>query len=76
MYKFGNSTDFDNYTKISKLYSSVYCRIDNVTAFTTYSTEMEQAVLTDKSLSTEVKNVLLMEMATYRYGFYYYSQIN
>lgn len=72
LFAFTNSKDFNDYKNIVKLYSSTFSKLYNPFVFTAYSKEMELAVVEDTTLSQTVKDVLLLEMATYRYGFTYY----
>lgn len=72
LYLFKNPTDVMLFKPIAKLYTSTFLSLNNKALFTAYSKEMETAVLEDSTLSQQVKDVLLLEMATYRFGNTYY----
>jgi len=72
LYPFENKEDFAHFKPIAKIYTTTFFRLNNTALFTAYSKEMEAAVLTDATLSQHVKDILLLEMATYRFGNTYY----
>ncbi|WP_060872581.1 hypothetical protein [Myroides odoratus] len=72
LYPFENKEDFAHFKPIAKIYTTTFYRLNNTALFTAYSKEMEAAVLADATLSQQVKDVLLLEMATYRFGNTYY----
>lgn len=72
LYSFENTEDLVLFKPIAKLYTATFFHLNNTALFTAYSKEMEAAVLADSTLSQQVKDVLLLEMATYRFGNTYY----
>ncbi|MGG5505699.1 MULTISPECIES: hypothetical protein [unclassified Myroides] len=66
------------FVQILQLYASSYEAVKEgyIDSFVAYSKTMEQAVQEDKNLTTDVKETLLIGMATYRYGIKYYSNLN
>ena len=72
LYPFENKEDLAHFKPIAKIYTTTFFRLNNTALFTAYSKEMEAAVLADATLSQQVKDVLLLEMATYRFGNTYY----
>ena len=72
LYPFENKEDLAHFKPIAKIYTTTFFRLNNTALFTAYSKEMETAVLADATLSQQVKDVLLLEMATYRFGNTYY----
>ncbi|MGG5598695.1 hypothetical protein [Myroides sp. DF42-4-2] len=63
---------------ILQLYARSYEAVKEgyIDSFIAYSKKMEQAVLEDNKLTTDVKETLLIRMATYRYGIKYYASLN
>lgn len=72
LYAFVDKEDLEHFKPIEKLYTHAFFTLNDTTLFTAYSKEMESAVLTDTTLPQQVKDVLLLEMATYRFGNIYY----
>ena len=72
LYAFPNTENSAYFKPIIKLYTNAFFAINHVALFTAYSKEMESAVLADTTLPQQVKDVLLLEMATYRFGNMYY----
>lgn len=66
------------FVQILQLYASSYEAVKEgyIDSFVAYSKTMEQAVQEDKNLKTDVKEALLIGMATYRYGIKYYASLN
>ena len=73
LFPFSNPKDKQDYKTIAQMYRHTFDKIRSYAVFTSYSQEMEAAVLQDDSLSKKVKEILLLEMATYRFGYSYYS---
>lgn len=73
LFSFKSQKDQTDFKAIDELYNRALNTIKNTAIFTDYSKEMETAVLQDETLSQTVKEILLLEMATYRYGFTYYT---
>lgn len=73
LFTFDSHSDHTAFKTIEKLYSSTFNKIKSPAVFTAYSKEMEMAVIQDAHLSQKVKDVLLLEMATYRFGYMYYT---
>lgn len=73
LFPFQENKDLDAYKKISRLYTTTFFKVTNPSVFIAYSKEMEAAVVRDASISQTVKETLLLEMATYRYGTNYYA---
>lgn len=73
MYAFEQLKDQRDFESISTSYTTIFSQLNDSKTFTAFSKEMETAVLQDASLSQTVKDVLLLEIATYRFGYTYYS---
>lgn len=73
IHTFEQLKDQRDFESISKLYTTIFSQVNDSKTFTAFSKEIETAVLKDASLSQTVKSVLLLEMATYRFGYTYYS---
>lgn len=76
VYEIRKGTIDEKLTKVLDLYDSVFIEINNemsVDKFIEYSVKMEKLIMEDKSLTEKLKNSLLFEMATLRYGVKYYS---
>ncbi|MGS4346630.1 hypothetical protein ACKUSY_13760 [Myroides odoratus] len=71
-YDFENVEDRDHFIPIAKQYTTTFFLLHDTALFIAYSKEMETAVLQDTTLSQHVKEVLLLTMATYRFGNTYY----
>lgn len=65
------------FVQILQLYMRSYEAVKEgyIDAFVAYSKTMEQAVEEDNNLKTDVKDALLIGMATYRYGIKYYANL-
>lgn len=65
------------FVQISKLYARSYEAVKEgyIDAFIQYSKDMEQAVIDDGNLASTVKEMLLVRMATQRYGIKYYANL-
>jgi len=65
------------FVQILQLYMRSYEAVKEgyIDAFVAYSKTMEQAVEEDNNLKTDVKEALLIGMATYRYGIKYYANL-
>ncbi|WP_413511090.1 hypothetical protein [Myroides odoratus] len=77
VFPFNGKESNPKFIQISQLYALSYetMKEEDVTSFVAYSKEMEQAVMNDKDLSANVKDVLLIKMATQRYGIKYYASL-
>lgn len=73
LFSFKNPKDQTDFRAIDDLYTRTFNTLKSAVVFTAYSKEMEAAVLQDATLSQTVKEILLLEMATYRFGFTYYA---
>ncbi len=75
MYKFDNVEEAERFKMISNSYKGVFNADIPANQFAAYSIEIEHAVSKDAQLSQQTKDVLLFEMATYRYGYKFYSTV-
>lgn len=75
MYEFDNVEEANHFKMISNSYKGVFNADIPANQFAAYSIEIEHAVSKDAQLSQQTKDVLLFEMATYRYGYKYYSTL-
>lgn len=73
LFSFKNPKDQADFKAIDKLYTRTFNTFKSPAILTAYSKEIETAVLQDETLSQTVKEILLLEMATYRFGFTYYT---
>ncbi|MGG5505338.1 MULTISPECIES: hypothetical protein [unclassified Myroides] len=73
LFTFDTPEEYQAFKAIDQLYTRTFNKIKSHVVFTAYSKEMESAVLQDSHLSQQTKEVLLLEMATYRFGYTYYS---
>ncbi|WP_410879775.1 hypothetical protein [Myroides sp. DW712] len=71
-YAFEKNEDREHFIPIAKQYTTTFFHLHDTALFIAYSKEMETAVLQDTTLSQHVKDVLLLAMATYRFGNTYY----
>lgn len=72
LYAFEETEDLNHFTAVAQQYVTTFFHLHDKALVTAYSKEMESAVLQDTALSQHVKDVLLLAMATYRFGNAYY----
>jgi|GEM_PF-6050313 len=72
LYAFEEAEDLAQFKAISLQFEATFFKLHDTALVTAYSKEMETAVLQDTTLSEHVKDVLLLTMATYRFGNAYY----
>lgn len=77
VYEIRNNTIDEKLYKVLDLYNGIFSNINDemsLDSFIEYSKKMEKLVMEDNTLPENIKNSLLFEMATLRYGAKYYSE--